>query len=565
MQSTVKPIATQALTSLKRNGVQVLVVLLFVSFKLLFDQNLGGDGWNEVDVLPLAKQFVDPDWVPKDWYLDQPPGYRFLFQALFGQMIMAWGFLATSLVGRLICYSLFSWGVVLLGRRLGLSLLPLLLALGLFLYTGGINLQGFLGYEQGVIAGEWMVGGLEAKSLAYPLVLLAISWMLAGRYRGMALLLGLATSFHVLVGGWAFLAVLGWLLLHRSQVQKSWGSIALLYLAGSVFAIQPILAYLWGPTVSGVVQPTFVYVFMRLPHHLNPLAWPVEGWIKPIGFLGVLTLSVWVLRWRQAKRQADLPLTDSLSTGPLPAEASAHAARMGLAQFTLVTLIPFVIGVAIAPFDRQGQLLQYYPFRLGDVMLSFNTSLLLACAMEQTLVGKVRRLLLVGILVFLGLACSIQANFLFYELADLQQTTGDGGDADSRWGEFCQWIRSNTPENAIVVSPPVKFPTFTRLTERATIAKYKLFPQTKTGMVGWYERLNDLSGGTFAEVKIKRAADDREAIREALTTGYEQLTTPQAEALMAKYNASYFVTFAKHHLELPIAHRSGRFILYTKP
>jgi len=53
---------------------------------------------------------------------------------------------------------LVSSGLVLLGRKLGLSL-PLLL-LAVFLYVGR---------SQGVAAREWLVRGLEPKSIAYGL------------------------------------------------------------------------------------------------------------------------------------------------------------------------------------------------------------------------------------------------------------------------------------------------------------------------------------------------------------------------------------------------------------
>ena len=54
---------------------------------------------------------------------------------------------------------------------------------------------------QGIAANESIIGGLEAKAVAYGFVILAISLMLWNFYYSMALLLGLATSFHVLVGG----------------------------------------------------------------------------------------------------------------------------------------------------------------------------------------------------------------------------------------------------------------------------------------------------------------------------------------------------------------------------
>ncbi|NJO94339.1 MAG: hypothetical protein HC820_08355 [Hydrococcus sp. RM1_1_31] len=164
---------------------------------------------NEVDVLPLSKQYVFPNWIPGDWYLNQLPGYRLIFQTIFGNLIGSFGFLATSIIGRLFCYSLVATGIVLLGRKLALTLPSLLVAVGLFVY---------IRRYQGVVAREWLIEGLETKAIAYGLVLLSLYFMLCGRYSlTIVLLLGLATSFHVLVGGWTFLTVLGWLFFERSK------------------------------------------------------------------------------------------------------------------------------------------------------------------------------------------------------------------------------------------------------------------------------------------------------------------------------------------------------------
>src|SRR5688500_11049146 len=118
-----------------RMGVQVLVVTAFLSLRLLLEANMGSTYANEIDVLPLAKQYTDPTWIAEDWYLNQPSGYRLLFFALFGKLAATWGFLVTSILGRLLCYGLVSAGLVLIGRCLGLSLPLLLLAVGIFLYA----------------------------------------------------------------------------------------------------------------------------------------------------------------------------------------------------------------------------------------------------------------------------------------------------------------------------------------------------------------------------------------------------------------------------------------------
>lgn len=58
-----------------KTALQVTVIFIFLSLRLLLDRNMSGSVWNEVDVLPLAKQFVDRDWIANDWYLNLETNY----------------------------------------------------------------------------------------------------------------------------------------------------------------------------------------------------------------------------------------------------------------------------------------------------------------------------------------------------------------------------------------------------------------------------------------------------------------------------------------------------------
>ncbi len=335
-----------------KTALQITVVFIFLSLRFLLDRNMSGSVWNEVDVLPLAKQFVDRDWIANDWYLNLETNYRYLFQIIFGWLIVHWGFLATSIIGRICCYGLIATGLVLLGQKLGLNLTHLLLA------TIALTYQGYL---QGAIAGEWFVGGLEAKAVAYGLIFVAIPLMLGGNYLGTMLLLGLATSFHVLVGGWAFLTTLGWLCLRPQDRilrlgQNIWWLLGT-YIAASIFAIPPTWQQLTTDTPLGDISPSFIYVFLRLPHHLNPFAWHPVLWLKLAIYIGI-----WVWCANILRKQAD-------RTG----WQSKDYARLELSEFTLISLIPFVIGMAIALFDTEGKWLQYYPYRFEKVMLPLTT------------------------------------------------------------------------------------------------------------------------------------------------------------------------------------------------
>ncbi len=218
-------------------GFEVLGITAFLCILQLLDANMSRS--NEVDILPLAKQYANPNWVPGDWYLNQSPGYRLIFQILIGNLIVAWGFLATSIVGRILCYSLIASGLVLIKRRLGLSLPLLLLAIFAFMTA------------QSFAAGELIVSGLQPKVFSYGFVLLALGAMLSRSYYWMALMLGLATSFHVLVGGWSFLMLLGLLILRWNTCRmnfRRFGGIVLIYLIASSFSVKAVLEQLFNPS-----------------------------------------------------------------------------------------------------------------------------------------------------------------------------------------------------------------------------------------------------------------------------------------------------------------------------
>jgi hypothetical protein len=219
-----------------------------------------------------------------------------------------------------------------------------------------------------------------------------------------------------------------------------------------------------------------------------------------------------------------------------------YATCVELAEFTLITLVPFILGLAIAPFDSQGRLLQYYPFRLGSIMLPLNTYLVFACALEQTFTGRTRRVFLLVCIVVLSWLCSLQALSLSEQIQDLRQFPSADQEVDPQWKDMCAWVRNHTPQNAVVVSPPVEFANFTWLAERPTIAKFKLFPQNKANILTWYQRLSDLSGDLSPWLSRNSKNLPRGEFEQALTNGYKNLTTAQAEKLMVKYGADYLLT-----------------------
>jgi len=151
---------------------------------------------NESDILPFIKHYADSSWIRNDWYLNQNSIYRASFDFLLQPLFVLFSLPTATLLGRLFSYAVFAFGI----DRL-CSVLRLRTRFALFFVLFHLSYP-TLG------AGEWMVGGLETKVFSYSCILLGLTEALRGKFRTTSVLMGLATAFHVLVGGYASAALL---------------------------------------------------------------------------------------------------------------------------------------------------------------------------------------------------------------------------------------------------------------------------------------------------------------------------------------------------------------------
>ena len=125
-----------------------------------------------------------------------------MFYWTFGWLTRLLPLPAVAWVGRLLTWALLAYA----WRRLSWAVLPQawLAVLGAVLFVS-LN-------ENAHMAGEWIVGGAEAKGFAYVLVLLGIEAVVRARWNLAWLLLGAATGMHAVVGGWSLVtAGVAWL------------------------------------------------------------------------------------------------------------------------------------------------------------------------------------------------------------------------------------------------------------------------------------------------------------------------------------------------------------------
>ena len=157
-------------------------------------------GWrppavNEAHYLTKAKHYWNPDWCESDIFLKSADAHLTFYWTL-GWLTGLLSLPATAWVGRVLTWGLLAWA----WRRLSAAIVP-----GRFMAV--LTAAIFLSFQHRLhMAGEWVVGGVEAKGFAYVLVFLAAEAMTRGRWRAVWPMLGAAAAFHVLVSGWALIA-----------------------------------------------------------------------------------------------------------------------------------------------------------------------------------------------------------------------------------------------------------------------------------------------------------------------------------------------------------------------
>lgn len=223
---------------------------------------------NEQYYIGKAIHFWNADYFPNDPFLSAPDSHWF-YCAVFGLFSKLMGPAALAWFGRVIVWlgAAFGW------QRLSSALVR---PAGMSILTA----MGFLFFiEHFHLAGEWVAGGVEGKGFAFPFVFLGLAAALRGRYNRAWIFLGLASAFHVLVGGWATAALLLALMPVMFRSLKIFAKRFLpgLAIGGTValLGLIPALMLDFGVPREITDSAHQIYVFERIAHHLvaSSLAW----------------------------------------------------------------------------------------------------------------------------------------------------------------------------------------------------------------------------------------------------------------------------------------------------
>jgi hypothetical protein len=502
---------------------------------------------NEPYYLGKAIHYWNPEWAKNDFFLGTADTHQ-VFYFTFGWLSLWLDPTALAWTGRILTWTLLAWS----WQRLSFAVLPrrwfaILSAALLVMLIKNFHL-----------AGEWLIGGVEAKGFAYVLVFLGLEAVVRSRWNRAWLLLGAASAFHVLVGGWSAVAAgLVWLVRCkdcpslRAMLPGLVGGFLL-----SLLSLWPALTLNRGTDSAVIREANRIYVFERLTHHLSPADIRINFTIR---FMALSVFFFW-LAWRWSAR-AD----DALRPAPPSGEATHDSQRLG--AFVAATLAIAAVGWAIsltADYDvfLAAGLLRFYWFRLADIAVPLGVALFAAALIAREL----RRRPVVG---RSWLAVAVLAagwNLGDEAVRRLRPTVPPSdsklapeslGEAEAAqrflaWREICREIAESDeiPPGAVFLTPRMN-QTFKWYSGRAEVANWKEIPQDAQAMVDWWQRLADL----YAE-------DPDNPFARGWLPSLTDLEPALLKELGRKYKARFVLTEAAPPRELPVVLQNEYYVVY---
>ena len=482
---------------------------------------------NESDVLAIARQFAQPDWIPHDWYLQLPGGYRALFNVLFRALLESP--LQTSsaiLIGRLLVAALLA---AALASLLALLECPWYLGVpGIWLYLRHSSLG----------AGEWIVGGLETKPFAYALAILGMVSFARRRWTAAFAQLGLAASFHMLVGAHALTCVLFAAATDRNQLRPHLRALLRRLWLLPLCAAFAICAALRQRVAARALSPaeleraSAIYVRFRVAHHLMPSEF-AGHWAL------ALTLCI-----------AFFALTVSSTRG-----AQRFIAAVGLGSTLL-----FVIGLILSLTGPIGALKLYW-FRFPDTMAPLLSGVLagsrLSAWLERLCARDARWLRLAA--AALALALVLQRGYRaargLASSLPLSDEEFFATGVDPQLAAALHWIRHETAADSRFLIPP-SLEAFYFLAQRPSFVSFKHFPQLEADTIEWRRRIGVLCSEHLPDARGLKAQPELDA-------SYAGLTSPQLHALAMREHIDYMLTARRSDLadQTPV-YENGGYTIY---
>lgn len=446
---------------------------------------------NESHYLTKARHFWDRDWCRGDLFLESSDA-QWLFFAGTGWLTRFVSLDAFAWTGRCFSWAAMAAAFVFLSRTLQVRGWAVPAALTLLLTLN----------RAGHMAGEWVVGGFEAKTLAWPLVLAGLAFFCRGKTAAAALCCAVAAAVHFVVGWWGLVGclfghlagqLLDWKFRPRGKtglIRSNWrnpafaartAGVSAMVLAGLMIGAFPSVAADWHVPAADADRAAMVQSLVRLPHHVYFGGFSIER----IAAFSAIVLLWTFLSLRGFRRQ------------PAPFQRftlfAAVSLAIGWTGLLLSALLQTHESAAAA------RLLRLYWFRIEDVAVPLGISLQLGFLLDlwrrqgsprhrQIATAAIAVLVLAAVLEAGSRAGNRISPSVRVGISGLESDPGRIAAIDRNWRAVCEWARTQTPRQALFVTHPNQ-QTFHWLAERAEVFARKHAPQDARGLLEWQRRM----------------------------------------------------------------------------
>jgi hypothetical protein len=507
----------------------LIVITKYLPFNLLT---------NETVYLVGPKQILDPGFLQHDWTVgSQSPYEKFtvVYDLLIAPLYIIGDPLEVALIGRLLVWTLLIVSLILLTKSLKIKWWQFAIGFYCLIY-----------WEWGwriLIAGNWIFGGVESKCFSYAFLIMALSFVIKKRCLLGGIFTGIAISFHVIVGGWGFVALLGALIINY----KDYGYQNILkFTLCSILLGSPVfikaLAYLKieGTAISTVRKEDIdkLQVLFRNPHHLDPkyfLTWKKSLLITAISCLTTIML------FRNFNKQK----------------------AVFIVSFLGILLSIFFTGI-IAWEMNFFWFLKFYPFRLFPVFLllffCFNFPVYLFPSItsdnNELRISFNKKVSSLAVLLILSFKISLSP--LYSDIKSFPQRWKDNiinYEKKSLLNQAENWIKQHTDRDSIFIAQPYDS-SFWLFAERAMVVNFKAAP-TNARFLEWYERIKSLNGDNeFKGVGFQ--------VYSELRQNYPELSLNQLRKIKQKYRAEYYlVEKERKDLKEMLIYSNNKYYLYS--
>lgn len=505
-----------------------LIALLLLSFG---DAHLHP---NEPVYLIGPLRLLDPAVLQIDWSVGGDP---FATMALPFRLLCAplWLLsddpLIVALMGRVLL-----WLWVIAGFR------SLAAAFHLPAWAWSLGLALYISTSRGLSAGEWIFGGAEQKVACYGAVLFALSALARGRPVAAGAWVGLATAFHIVVGGWSAIAlgVASLADLRRLRFQR----LVVACLASLAIASPAILlgvrylASSVAPEAAPQVPPDAshaeILTLLALPHHADP-----------VRFLNLRTV-------------IEIPLIFGAVMW-LVSRTAPRTNRRVLTFFVGTICAVFLAGLFARPFEIY-EFLVFYPFRVADSLvpmifwLCVPTTAYGAFQVWRKGDARLDRITM-AVLVIAALFFVVEVRHLVRNSYRTVVSWSPAARA-TRASELAIYheIRALLPADAIIAAGPCESREWL-YGRRALVASRKSVP-ANARVHAWSERIVALQGGEALEPFRGQRCEE-------VRRGFSSLPLSRYAFLRDRFGATHaLLDFAREDLaKFEVARRSGRSIV----